>query len=105
MGMPPLDPAAVEALELAVAGLPGTTTKRMFGGLAAMVDGHVFALVIGGGIGVKLVGPALRAEALATPGAGELSVVDRRFTTYVALPAGRLEPWLTRAFEATAAQG
>ena len=76
--------------------------RPMFGTLAALVDGHVFAVVMGDRIGVKL-GPDALAELEAVPGSGVLTTGTRRMKAYRSLPPGMPDgerrTWLARARE------
>ena len=81
--------------------------RPMFGTLAALVDGHVFAVAMGDRIGVKLDTDAL-AELDAVPGSGVLTMGTRQMKAYRSLPS-RMPPaerraWLTRAREHVAGQ-
>lgn len=74
--------------------------RPMFGTLAALVDGHVFAVALDDVIGVKL-DPDARAELETLPGSEVLTMGSRRMTAYRSLPAGmpsaERHVWLTRA--------
>jgi hypothetical protein len=74
--------------------------RPMFGTLAALVNGHVFAVALGDVVGVKLSPDAL-AELGAVPGAEVLTMGGRRMKAYRSLPAGmppaERRVWLARA--------
>ncbi|MFM6851020.1 MAG: TfoX/Sxy family protein [Terrabacter sp.] len=76
--------------------------RPMFGTLAALVDGHVFAVAMGEVIGVKLGADAL-AELDALPGSGILTMGTRHMKAYRSLPSGmpsaERRAWLARARE------
>lgn len=81
--------------------------RPMFGTLAALVDGHVFAVAMGGQIGVKLGADGL-AELDAVPGSGILLMGARQMKAYRSLPAGmpsaERRAWLARARDHVASQ-
>ena len=81
--------------------------RPMFGTLAALVDGHVFAVVMGDRIGVKLGADAL-SELDAMPGSGLLTMGTRRMKAYRSLPPGMPDgerrTWLARAREHVASR-
>lgn len=85
----------------------GVELRPMFGTLAALVDGHVFAVALGEQIGVKLGGEAL-AELDALPGSGVLTMGNRQMKAYRSLPAGMpsgdRRAWLDRARDHVAGQ-
>ncbi|MGO4597652.1 TfoX/Sxy family protein [Terrabacter sp. 2RAF25] len=81
--------------------------RPMFGALAALVDGHVFAVAMGEQIGVKLGRDAL-AELGAMPGSETLMMGSRQMKAYRSLPsrmpsAERLA-WLLRARDHVSSQ-
>ncbi|WP_256795892.1 TfoX/Sxy family protein [Terrabacter sp. Ter38] len=79
---------------------PGVELRPMFGTLAALVDGHVFAVALDDVIGVKLDPDAL-AELETLPGSEILTMGARRMKAYRSLPAqmstAERRVWLTRA--------
>ncbi|GAB3874570.1 TfoX/Sxy family protein [Terrabacter terrigena] len=81
--------------------------RPMFGTLAALVDGHVFAVAMGEQIGVKLSPDAL-AELDAVPGSGTLMMGTRQMKAYRSLPArmpsGERSAWLRKARDHVASQ-
>jgi len=84
-------------------------TMRMFGGVAAKVNGHIFAGLFGRSTMLLLPEPA-RAEALALEGAGPFDPMGngRVMSDKVMLPESMMEEpdelrrWIARAFEAAA---
>jgi hypothetical protein len=84
----------------------GVELRPMFGTLAALVDGHVFAVAMGELIGVKL-GPDALAELADVPGSDVLTMGTRQMKAYRSLPAGMpsaaRRAWLTRARDHVAA--
>ena len=62
----------------------GLTEKRMFGGLAFMLDGNMVAGVYSGG-GMFRVGPERMADALAVAGAGPMRMGERTMGGFVVL--------------------
>lgn len=93
------DEASARFRDLAGEG-SGVEVKPMFGTLAALVDGHVFAVALGDVVGVKLPPDAL-AELGAVPGSEVLTMGGRRMKAYRSLPAGmpsaERRVWLARA--------
>src|SRR5689334_5356551 len=88
---------------------PRVQTMKMFGGVAASVNGHIFAGLFGRSTMLSLPEPA-RAEALALEGAGPFDPMGdgRVRSEKVMLPEAMMdEPeelrrWIARAFEAAA---
>ena len=100
--MPPTpadDPTRAELRRL-LADQPDVELRPMFGTLAALVDGHVFAVALGGLIGVKL-GPADLAELSAVPGSEPLLMGARQMRPYRSLPRALSDDersvWLARS--------
>jgi hypothetical protein len=85
----------------------GVELRPMFGTLAALTGGHVFAVAQAEVIGVKLGAEAL-AELAALPGSSVLTMGGRRMTAYrglpAGLPAGERRAWLLRARDHVARQ-
>lgn len=95
------DDALAERLRSELHGTPGLTEKKMFGGLAFLVNGNMCAGIVGDELMVR-VGPEVYAAALARPYAREMDFTGRplRGFVYVA-PAGfrdrrALRAWLDR---------
>ncbi|MBW8731965.1 MAG: TfoX/Sxy family protein [Terrabacter sp.] len=86
---------------------PGIELRPMFGTLAALVDGHVFAVALDDVIGVKLDADAL-ADLEALPGSEILTMGTRPMKAYRSLPAemsaAERRVWLTRARDHVASQ-
>ena len=103
----PDDDAARGELRALVGDDGSVELRPMFGTLAALVDGHVFAVVMGDRIGVKLGADAL-AELDAVPGWGVLTMGTRQMTAYRTLPPGMPDgerrTWLARAREHVASR-
>ncbi|HEY5261985.1 MAG TPA: TfoX/Sxy family protein [Solirubrobacteraceae bacterium] len=88
---------------------PRVETMKMFGGVAAKVNGHIFAGLFARSVMLWLPEPE-RAEALALPGAAPFDPMGNgRASDKVMLPErmmskpADLRRWIARAFEATAA--
>jgi TfoX/Sxy family transcriptional regulator of competence genes len=88
---------------------PRVETVKMFGGVAAKVNGHVFAGLFARSIMLWLPEPE-RAEALALPGAAPFDPMGNgRVSDKVMLPErmmskpAELRRWIARAFESAAA--
>ena len=90
---------------------PRVETLKMFGGVAAKVNGHIFAGLFGRSVMIWLP-EAERAEALALEGAGPFDPMGdgRPRSDKVMLPEAMMEQpselasWIARAFSATAAR-
>jgi TfoX/Sxy family transcriptional regulator of competence genes len=86
---------------------PGVELRPMFGTLAALVDGHVFAVALDDVIGVKL-DPDGLAELESLPGSEVLIMGRRRMKAYRSLPpqlsAAERRVWVTRARDHVASQ-
>jgi hypothetical protein len=88
---------------------PRVETIRMFGGIAAKVNGHIFAGLFGRSVMIGLPEPE-RAEALALAGAAYFDPMGdgRRRSDKVMLPErmmrepAQLRSWIGRAFAAAA---
>jgi TfoX N-terminal domain len=88
---------------------PRVETMKMFGGVAAKVNGHIFAGLFGLSVMLALPEPE-RSEALAIDGAGPFDPMGdgRARSDKVMLPerfmrdAAQLRHWIARAFEANA---
>jgi TfoX/Sxy family transcriptional regulator of competence genes len=94
----PVDDALAARLRELLAGEPGVAEKRMFGGVAFLVDGHMAVGASGqGGLMVR-VDPEQTDALLAEPGAGPFEMRGRpidgwlRVDTAAADPA----PWVER---------
>ena len=79
--------AARAELRALVGDDPGVELRPMFGTLAALVDGHVFAVALDDVVGVKL-GPDALAELGGVPGSEVLTMGSRRMRAYRSLPMG-----------------
>jgi len=87
---------------------PGVQVKPMFANLGAFVNGNMFAGLFGDSIGVRLPDEAVRAELLASEGAGPYGPAERPMGGYVALPEAwkddpdRIREWIAVALEQVA---
>ncbi len=72
-------------------GLPAMAERRMFGGVAFLVGGHMAVGVSGDELMVR-VGPAAHADALAQPGARPMDFTGRPMKGYVFVAPSALEP-------------
>lgn len=94
------EPVTRAELRELVGGHPGVELRPMFGTLAALVDGHVFAVAMDDVIGVKLDPDAL-AELEAAPGSEVLTMGSRGMKAYrslpMAMPPVERRAWLARA--------
>lgn len=105
--MAPADEAARAQLRDLVGNDDRVELRPMFGTLAALVDGHVFAVAMGAQIGVKL-GPDALAELGAMPGSEVLTMGTRQMKAYRSVPS-HMPPaeqlaWLLRARDHVAGQ-
>ena len=71
----------------ALAGTAGLTERKMFGGLAFLVQGHMCCGVVGNELMVR-VGPDAYADALAQPHAREMDFTGRPMKGMVMVAAG-----------------
>lgn len=102
------DEALAERIRLALADAPDLVERRMFGGIAFMVAGHMTCGVLGDELIVR-VGPDAAHRALARPGVREFDFTGRPMRNIVMVgPAAvaddeELERWVAagRAFTAT----
>lgn len=76
------DPGLADLLRDDLVNVPGITEKRMFGGLALMLNGHMLCGVHKGG-GMFRVGPAHEAAALAIEGVEPMAFTGRPMTGFV----------------------
>lgn len=97
----PFDENVAERLREAFRRIPGAQEKRMFGGLAIMVGGHMCCGVIGDELMVR-VGSEAYDEALSLPGVREMDFTGKplRGFVYVAADAfetaASLQEWVER---------
>ena len=76
------DPGLAQLLRDDLAEVPGITEKRMFGGLAFLLDGNMLCGVHKGG-GMFRVGAAQEARVLAIPGARPMDFTGRPMAGFV----------------------
>ncbi len=94
----PHDPHLAELMREALAGCPGITEKKMFGGYCWMLNGNMLAGVEVGRFMLR-VGKDLEAEALQRPGTSPMDITGRPMRGIIwvdadaALDAG-LESWI-----------
>ena len=105
------DEALADRVRSLVAGEPDVTEKRMFGGLALLLDGRMGVVIRGkGGLMVR-VAPASLARALAEPGASEAVMRGRPMTGWVIVEpsavdrAADLRRWVKRGLSAARSAG
>ncbi|MEZ4265969.1 MAG: TfoX/Sxy family protein [Myxococcota bacterium] len=100
------DEGLAERLRTAFEEVDGVAEKRMFGGLAFMVAGHMTVGVVGEQMMVR-VGAERHAQALARPHARPMDFTGRKMTGFVYVaPEGfasdeALESWVRLALEHT----
>lgn len=102
MGTDPQTEAARERFRELVPQGPNIELRPMFGTLAALVDGHVFALVMAARIGIHVDAEA-SAELEALPGSEPFTMGGRTMTWCRSLPDTltdeECEAWLLRAHD------
>jgi TfoX/Sxy family transcriptional regulator of competence genes len=76
------DPGLAERVREALAARTDVSERRMFGGLAFLLDGHM-AVGLVGGVLMARVGPARHADALAQPHVRPMDFTGRPMTGYV----------------------
>lgn len=98
------DETLAERLRKALSGASGVTERRMFGGLAFMLDGHMCCGVVGDEVVVR-VGPEEYSSALARPHAREMDFTGKPLKGFVYVgPRGvatddDLRAWIGRAVQ------
>jgi len=97
-------------LDAAAEGLPGVTSRRMFGCHALFADGTIFGLVWKTGrLGLKMPNDAVFQELMALPGADPWTAGKKTMSQWVLVPAGfhddpaLLKQWVRRAHGLAAA--
>lgn len=96
-----IDEAFVERIRASFAGRPDVEEKRMFGGLAFMVDGHMCCGPLGPDLMVR-VGPEAYEDALALPGARVMDFTGRPMKGFITVGAdaiasdAALRAWIDR---------
>ena len=94
------DPGLAQRIRDALVGRYGVSERKMFGGLAFMLHGHMFVGVLGATLMAR-VGPERYQDALAQPHVREMDFTGRPMKGYVFVdPAGlaedrNLEAWVT----------
>jgi TfoX/Sxy family transcriptional regulator of competence genes len=78
----PHDPHLADLMRSAIAGRPGVSERRMFGGICWMLNGNMLCGVETGRFMFR-VGPELHAEALSRPGAGPMEFTGRPMKGFV----------------------
>jgi TfoX/Sxy family transcriptional regulator of competence genes len=84
------DEGLAERIREALAGEPALVEKKMFGGLAFLLNGNMCCGVIKDELMVR-VGPAQHEAALATPGAREMDFTHRPMKGMVLIGADSIE--------------
>jgi TfoX/Sxy family transcriptional regulator of competence genes len=93
----PEDEELVERIREALGPQPGVVEKRMFGGLAFMVRGHMCVGMARGNFMVR-VGPEHYSEALARPEARPMDFTGRPLAGFVYVDrSASIRPWVARA--------
>jgi len=77
------DEGLAERLREIYADIPFVSEKKMFGGLAFMVDGHMSCGVMSDGQLMLRVGPALYTQTLARPHVRPMDFTGRKMTGFV----------------------
>lgn len=84
------DPGLAQRVREALSDRTGVTERKMFGGLAFMLHGHMFVGVQDDTLMAR-VGPARYAEALAMPHVRQMDFTGRPLTGYVYVGAEALQ--------------
>ena len=96
------DVALAERVRDLVRGLPGVTEKRMFGGCAFLVDGHLAVSASGRGGLLVRVAPAMTDELVARPGVDPFVMRGRAVDGWLAVSSeavgedAALHAWVER---------
>jgi TfoX/Sxy family transcriptional regulator of competence genes len=95
------DPGLAQRVREALGGRRGVSERRMFGGIAFLVDGKMFVGIRDASLMAR-VGPERHADALAVPGVRVMDFTGRPLTGYVYVdpPAiaddAQLQAWVLR---------
>jgi hypothetical protein len=98
------DGQVAQRLRACLASVPGVVERKMFGGVAFMVDGHMSCGILGDALIVR-VGKGRYAEVLKRPHTREMDLTGRPLTGFVVVaPAGfaadqALEAWVRLGME------
>lgn len=95
------DELLAERVRERLADVPGVTDRRMFGGLAFLVEGHMTVCVAGDDLMVR-VGRDDSERALTEPGAGPMEMKGRPMAGWVLVDGAHLDDealdgWIARA--------
>jgi hypothetical protein len=99
------DPDLAFRIRTAIAGRPGVTEKKMFGGIGFLLDGNLLVSASGRGGMLVRVGPDGHASAIAAPHASAMVMGGRNMLGYVRVePAGvatqgAVASWIERAWK------
>lgn len=98
------DEKLAERIRLSLAGWRGVSERKMFGGVAFLVRGHMLCGVVGPELMVR-VGPEAYAAALARPHVREMDFTGRPLTGMVYVGAAgirttrQLDSWIARGLD------
>lgn len=85
------DPGLSQRVREVLGERPGQTERKMFGGLAFLLDGKMFVGIVGGALMAR-VGPERHQDALAQPNVREMDFTGRPMKGYVYIdPPGLAE--------------
>lgn len=84
------DEALAQRVRKVMAGRRGVTERKMFGGLAFMLRGHMFVGILDRSLMAR-VGPENYQRALATPGAREMDFTGKPMRGYVFVDAAAVK--------------
>jgi hypothetical protein len=99
------DPELAFRIRTAIAGRPGVSEKKMFGGIGFLLDGNLLVSASGRGGMLVRVGPEGHASAIAAPHASAMVMGGRGMLGYVRVaPAGvatqgAVASWIERAWK------
>ncbi len=99
------DPDLAFRIRTAIAGRPGVSEKKMFGGIGFLLDGNLLVTASGRGGMLVRVGPDGHASAIAAPHASPMVMGGRGMLGYVKVePAGvatqgAVSSWIERAWK------
>jgi TfoX/Sxy family transcriptional regulator of competence genes len=100
----PYDPELARRMDVALQGLPGLQSKKMFGGIGYLINGNMACGVLGEDLIIR-VGPGKYDEALAQPFTRPFAMTGRPMSGWVlvnrsgVIEASDFKNWIDQAVE------